>query len=183
MFGAIRRVRVRSWTLRCLLRVESVAVSLLGSAPSCDECTINLNLLEPGASLACPIDFSQLPTPEICRSGVPVLELSSVPPIGSEANLRGEARGVGDDLCILTYICVGGQWWIKPTAGNPFTRPAAGCKFEVDITTGGNDASADEVRALLVPCGIATEVNSLPPLEVVLVSDAETRGVGSCKEE
>ncbi len=166
-------------TLRRVVPIQVVVIPLMCITPSCDECTLQLNLLEPGGSISCPIDL-RWPTPGACREGEPTIELTSVPALGSTDDLSGEARGVGDDLCVLTYICVAGRWWLKPTEADPFTRPGAGCQFSVDITTGGNDELADEIRAFLIPCEFEPGVNSLPPHDVIRAEVSEARDVSTC---
>ena len=180
--GIYRGTYGNAGTLRPAAPFEAMAISLVWIMSSCDKCTLQLNLLEPGGNIACPIDWSRLPTPEVCRDDEPALEFTSVPALGSTDDLSGEARGVGDDLCVLTYICVAGRWWVKPTEAEPFARPGAGCQFSVDITTGGNDEQADEIRAFLVPYDVEPGVNSLPLDDIIQAEIGETRGVSSCDD-
>jgi len=82
--------------------------------------------------------------------GEPSIELTYVPPIGSEENLVGKVLHVlPSDYRVVVYIKVG-FWWIKPTIANPRTSIALDGTWITDITTGGADYLASHVAAFLV---------------------------------
>lgn len=92
--------------------------------------------------------------------GAPTIELTSVPPIGSTADLRGRVLHVRPSAhAVVVYIRVNNGWWVKPYFASPLTAisPVDG-SWTADITTGGVDPQASEVVAFLVTSGFA------PPL-------------------
>ncbi|NUQ22522.1 MAG: hypothetical protein HUU34_01100 [Saprospiraceae bacterium] len=103
-----------------------------------------------GKTIAC---YSECPA---FGSGTmpPVLTFVSVPPIGSNANLKGSVAGVNPvEHIVAVYIKVGGQWWVKPySASRKIPIDEHGC-WVVDITTGGSDPNATEIAAFLLPAG------------------------------
>lgn len=83
-------------------------------------------------------------------SGTPKIELSFVPPIGSFLNLRGLVQHVyPPDYRVVCYILVRGVWWPKPSYTDLTSINSDGT-WVCDITTGGVDEEATEVRAYLV---------------------------------
>jgi len=54
---------------------------------------------------------------------------------------------------VAVYINVSGGWWTKPYFAQPLTSIAPDGTWSCDITTGGNDSSATEIAAYLVPAG------------------------------
>jgi exo-beta-1,3-glucanase (GH17 family) len=92
--------------------------------------------------------------PDDDSPGPPALALSIVPPLGSTQNLRGSASFlVPAEFAVAVYIFVpsAGGWWTKPTFAAPKVALDADGSFTVDVTTGGNDASATQIAAFLVP--------------------------------
>lgn len=84
-------------------------------------------------------------------AGPPSIEFTSVPAYGSFDNIRGRVRNVlPNDAKVVVFIYVVGRWWPKPYANTPFTPIRADGTFECDITTGGVDQLATEIRAYLV---------------------------------
>jgi len=81
----------------------------------------------------------------------PTLEFTSVPALGSTANLSGTASGIViADHRVVVYIFVQ-SWWIKPGNAAPLTVIAPGGDWTADITTGGADPVATKIAAYLVP--------------------------------
>ena len=83
--------------------------------------------------------------------GDPSIAFTYVPPIGSTENLTGQVLHVlPADHAVVTYIYVGGGWWIKPYASTPLVSIAYDGTFIVDITTGGIDEEATRIHSFLV---------------------------------
>jgi hypothetical protein len=84
--------------------------------------------------------------------GIPSIELTVVPPIGSSNDLEGRVLHVDPALfAVAVYIGVFGGWWTKPTFASPLTPIQPDGYWIADITTGGSDESASRVAAFLVP--------------------------------
>lgn len=85
-------------------------------------------------------------------TGTPVIEFTTVPPVGSSADLRGQVwHAAPGDYGIAVYIKVLGGWWTKPFWNNPVTPIACDGSWVCDITTGGEDAQATDIAAFLIP--------------------------------
>lgn len=83
--------------------------------------------------------------------GDPSIAFTYLPPIGSTENLTGQVLHVLPvDHAVVTYIYVGGGWWIKPYATTPLVSIAFDGTFIVDITTGGIDEEASRIHSFLV---------------------------------
>jgi exo-beta-1,3-glucanase (GH17 family) len=96
--------------------------------------------------------------------GTPMIEFTSVPPIGSFDNLIGQVWHVlPQDHGVAVYIKVSGGWWSKPFFSDPVTEINCDGSWACDITTGGTDELATEIAAFLIPLGYS------PPLSVGLV--------------
>ncbi len=93
--------------------------------------------------------------------GIPAVELTFVPPIGSARDLTGRIRHIAPaDVRIATYIRVhGGYWGTKPYWGQPVSLEPDGT-FVVDVTTGGSDAAAAEIVVVVLPKGVVPPVAS-----------------------
>lgn len=92
--------------------------------------------------------------PDARRPGAPTLAFDSVPPLGSHADLRGHASLlVPADWSVAAFVEVpaAGGWWTKPTFAAPTVPLEPDGRFTVDVTTGGDDASATRFAAFLVP--------------------------------
>lgn len=84
-------------------------------------------------------------------SARPSIILTSVPPIGSFDWLRGATwLASPSDYHIAVYIRVEGSWWTKPYWAHPLTRIGKDGRWRCDITTGGIDQQATEIRAYLL---------------------------------
>jgi exo-beta-1,3-glucanase (GH17 family) len=86
-------------------------------------------------------------------SGSPMLQFTTVPPIGSSNPLQGqEWHAVPACYYIVVYIHVGSYgWWVKPYAASPLTTIGCDGSWTTNIDTGGSDASADQIAAFLIP--------------------------------
>jgi exo-beta-1,3-glucanase (GH17 family) len=85
-------------------------------------------------------------------TGTPAMELTSVPPIGSSENLRGQVWHVAPtNYGVAVYIKVLGGWWTKPFWNDPVTPIACDGSWTCDITTGGEDTQATDIAAFLIP--------------------------------
>ena len=83
--------------------------------------------------------------------GNPAIWFTYVPPYGSYDNLEGRVSHVlSESYKVAVYIKVGG-WWTKPYWANPKTDIKCDGSFTADITTGGIDETATEIRAYLIP--------------------------------
>ncbi len=70
-------------------------------------------------------------------------------------------------------IQVGGGWWSKPYADQPFTCIASNGAWACDITTGGQDQTATNIAVFLVPKGTpARVVLGDPTLPTQVYADA-----------
>jgi exo-beta-1,3-glucanase (GH17 family) len=88
--------------------------------------------------------------------GTPTITFTFVPAIGSAENLRGKvSHVVPKNYGIAVYIKVAGGWWQKPTYAQPVTKINIDGTWVCDFTTGGNDASATEITAFLIPIDYA----------------------------
>lgn len=84
-------------------------------------------------------------------TGVPTVELTSIPAYGTFANLHGRVYGVDRGTHhVAVYIRVGG-WWTKPYWSSPATSIRADGSFECDVTTGGIDELATGFAAFVLP--------------------------------
>lgn len=82
--------------------------------------------------------------------GEPRIELTSVPPIGSNASLVGEVSGIGTlTHHVAVLLEVGGVWYTKPSFIEPMARISSTGRFEVDVTTGPGDEDATRIAAFL----------------------------------
>ena len=84
-------------------------------------------------------------------TGIPAIELTVVPPVGSSENLRGQVWHVApDEAGVAVYIKVNGGWWTKPFWNNPVTPINCDGSWVCDITTGGSDPEATDIAAFLI---------------------------------
>jgi exo-beta-1,3-glucanase (GH17 family) len=100
--------------------------------------------------------------------GVPEIEFVYVPPYGSLDDLRGQVWHLQPaDYKVAVYIRVGSGWWTKPRWNAPLTSINCDGTWTCDITTGGNDTSANTIAAYLIPNGYnpfsAHGESTLPP--------------------
>lgn len=83
---------------------------------------------------------------------VPLIELTSVPALGSYLHLTGIVHHADTEhVRLAVYIRVHGGWWTKPYWDSPATSVAADGAFSVDITTGGRDEEASDIAVFLIP--------------------------------
>ena len=98
----------------------------------------------------------------------PSIEFTHVPGYKTTENLVGRVGGVEpDSFKVAVYIFVeGAAWWTKPTLAEPLTPIGPDSTWTCDVTTGGSDIFATEMRAYLWPDGlpafIATGAEFLP---------------------
>ena len=106
-------------------------------------------------------------------SVTPQIELTNIPPKGSNNNLEGKVCTVDPaNYNVAVYIYVQGQWWTKPYWNKPWTSIKSNGTWKTDITTGGVDPQASRITAFLVPKGVSPVLcgssygscNPLPPL-------------------
>jgi exo-beta-1,3-glucanase (GH17 family) len=101
-------------------------------------------------------------------TGTTAIEFTSIPPIGSSDDLRGQVWHVAPgDHGVAVYIKVLGGWWTKPFWNNPVTSINCDGSWVCDITTGGEDPQATDIAAFLIPLTYtppaATWAGVLPP--------------------
>jgi len=85
-------------------------------------------------------------------SGAPAIVLTNVPAFGSFDNLSGvvvDAAPAAHRVAVFIYLPSAG-WWSKPYCDPQLTVIQADGSWTADITTGGADASATKITALLV---------------------------------
>jgi exo-beta-1,3-glucanase (GH17 family) len=107
------------------------------------------------------------PHPPPPPSGEPDIAFTFVPAYGSFENLQGTVAGVDIETHrVAVYIRVGSGWWTKPLWTAPKTFINADGSWVCDITTGGIDQQAVEIRAYLIPSDydppLASGASSLP---------------------
>lgn len=117
----------------------------------------------------------------IIHEGLPGIEFTYVPPIGSYDNLKGKITGGinPEDLAVAVYIKVGSGWWTKPYWNSPLTYPKADGTWVCDITTGGIDQTATEILAFLVwrttTVPLAYGTSTRPDISDALASVSQVR--------
>ena len=84
-----------------------------------------------------------------CRT----IRITSLPPYNSTQDLQGRVRCTSaadyDDYAVAVYIYVGNGWWNKPTFAAPLTAIGSKGRWTTDVTTGGSDALATRIAAVL----------------------------------
>lgn len=86
-----------------------------------------------------------------CVASSATFRLIFVPRFGSSDNLRGQLCHLNPaEYRVAVYIKVANTYWVKPLAAQPLTPIQADGSWITDITTGGNDPLATEIRAYLV---------------------------------
>jgi len=83
----------------------------------------------------------------------PQIEFTQVPPFGSTQNLTGrviDAAPSAYRVAVFIYV-PGAGWWSKPYCDPQLTVIQPDSSWAADITTGGSDAQATRLTALLVP--------------------------------
>lgn len=97
-------------------------------------------------------------------NGPPSIEYTKVPPFGSWGiMLEGRVRNVVPaQVKTITFIKVAERWWVKPYYTLPFIQVEPNRTFKVQITTGGIDEAATEIRTWLVTQDY-NESEQMPP--------------------
>jgi len=86
-------------------------------------------------------------------SGAPQIEFTHVPSWGSTENLSGRVLDVtaaAYRVAVFIYV-PGAGWWSKPFCDPQLTTIKGDLTWTADVTTGGGDAQATRIEALLVP--------------------------------
>lgn len=89
-----------------------------------------------------------------CKAPKPALTITETPGYSSRSSgwLRGQAQGVDfEKHRVVVLIRVRGVWWIKPYANDRTVFISPDGTWVADIVTGGEDATATEFVAFLVP--------------------------------
>ncbi len=85
----------------------------------------------------------------------PGIQITSVPKINTSGNAVGAVTGIGPSgylsYNVAVYIKVAGGWWTKPYMNAPATAIQSNGTWSANVTTGGSDTTATEIRAYLVP--------------------------------
>jgi exo-beta-1,3-glucanase (GH17 family) len=93
-------------------------------------------------------------------TGTPAIQLTTVPPrlsseptSGTGSYLQGQALHIAPAaFYVVVYIHVGtAGWFVKPYTTSPLTITNCDGTWAANIDTGGEDATADQVAAFLVP--------------------------------
>ena len=83
------------------------------------------------------------------------ITITSVPTKGTSGFARGTVAGIIPSAYstynVAVYIYVANGWWNKPYFATPATTIASDGTWSTNIATGGNDISATEIRAYLIP--------------------------------
>jgi hypothetical protein len=109
-----------------------------------------MNFARQAARLCCAAVFTALAFNG--RAATPSIEITNVPPFGSTSDLGGRvlnANPADYRVAVLIYI-PGAGWWSKPFCNPQLTTIQANGSWTADITTGGSDANATTITALLV---------------------------------
>jgi uncharacterized protein (TIGR03437 family) len=87
----------------------------------------------------------------------PSIIFTSVPPYGSFALLKGQARNVNPtDYRVAVFIFIPDLgWWTKPTCASPLTTIQSDGTWSTSITTGGVDETATQIAAYVVPASFS----------------------------
>lgn len=101
-------------------------------------------------------------------AAAPSIVITNLPPYGSTNNLGGVVLNAPPAACsVAVFIYVPGYGWVtKPNCAHPLTTIQPNGSWSADITTGGSDALATRIAALLVstnysqPCVLGS--NSVP---------------------
>lgn len=100
------------------------------------------------------------------EAALPKIIHTQVPPLNSYQDLKGRVVNVRpENFRAYTMIQVHGRWWMKPYWTTPFTRIQDSGKWTTDITTGGDDKEATEIRTYLVTPDYSPVRHTLPNLE------------------
>jgi hypothetical protein len=112
---------------------------------------------------------------EISDGSNPSIWFTSVPSIGSFADLKGSVSDVQPSTHrVVVYILVSGTWWIKPFFGSLTSIESKGT-WTCDITTGGHDESATRIAAYVVSTGYVPADNTLPAAGSYIATVTVTR--------
>jgi len=113
----------------------------------------------------------------------PSIEITNVPPpFGSDANLAGrvvDASPAAYRVAVFIFVPSAGRW-SKPYCNPQLTLIQPDGSWTTDITTGGADASATEITALLVGTNYAEPCVMGPP---ALPANVTTQAVAAATVE
>lgn len=120
------------------------------------------------AGMGAPSNEIVLDVGQRCVATSATLRFIAVPRYGSVDNVRGHVCHLNPaEYRVAVYIKVGQGYWVKPFANAPLTTIQADGSWTTDITTGGTDELASEVRAYLVSRSYAAPIllgnTSIPP--------------------
>ena len=110
---------------------------------------------------------------------IPRIEWVNVPVYGEQGELTGNVVGLDPAVAkIAVYIYVNG-WWMKPSLEFPLTNIDQNGFWHADITTGGVDEYATEIRAYVVPYDFIPEpvlgLETLPGvLDTIALAEIDT---------
>ena len=98
-------------------------------------------------------------------TAAPVIEITNVPPYGSSENLSGrvlDATPAAHRVAVFIYVPSAG-WWSKPYCDPALTVIQPDGRWTTDITTGGADAFATKITALVVSTNYREPCVTGPP--------------------
>ena len=102
--------------------------------------------------------------PSVITAVNPSISITSVPKMAKNGNATGSITGIlaanYSKYAVAVFIKVAGGWWNKPTFAAPLTTIKSNGTWTADVTTGGNDTSATEFRAYLVPSSFSVPLLS-----------------------
>ncbi|MCX8066047.1 MAG: glycosyl hydrolase family 17 protein [Candidatus Hydrogenedentes bacterium] len=103
-------------------------------------------------------------TEKINGEGTPQIELTYIPPIGSEEFLVGKVSHViPRHNRIAVYIFNGGGWWNKPYWNTPTILIMPDGEWKCDIVTHPSDVNATKIAVFLIPKEVAPPLMSGEP--------------------
>jgi hypothetical protein len=122
-----------------------------------------------------PVALATLGAAAHCAAAAPVIQITNVPPFGLNLDLGGYVTGVSPSaarVAVFIFIPSSG-WWSKPYCDPQLTAINADGSWTADVTTGGVDAQATKITALLVSSGYHEDcVLGLPALPANVLTQA-----------
>jgi hypothetical protein len=92
-------------------------------------------------------------SPSACEQTTsPCIAFTKVPAKGSSQNVQGRVYHLDTTpYAVAVYIRVANGWWTKPYWDYPLTPLRPDGTWTCDITTGGEDETANAIAAFVVP--------------------------------
>lgn len=79
------------------------------------------------------------------------IEITKAPLYGEGGSIEGKVKNINPaDVGVAVYIYVSPNWWTKPYWDSPVTPVGSDGTYVCNVTTGGVDSTATEIRAYLI---------------------------------